>query len=185
MATYKVKGIKDVRVGYISAGNIVYEDVPFGTELTLDADIADVDFEGDGQVEKAYYDASFSGTFSADKWRQEVLQRIFNKTPVVAGLPGDVASRQYMGTQDELAATYFEIGVTLDAIDEVTGGAKSLRLTVFKAKAGPYVQGNVGHRTKMGMQVSWTGIRTSTDIDDQALPSVPTGGAVYAIDVLV
>jgi len=184
MATYKVKGISDVRVGWNNAGAIAYEDVPFGTELAIEADVADVNFEGDGLVEKAYYDASFSGSFSADKFRQEVLQRVFNKAIVVAGLPAGTASRQYAGTADELAVGYIEVGVTLDAIDEVTGAAKSLRVTVFKVKAGPYIQGNIGHRTKMGMQITWTGIRTATDIVGAALPSVPTGGAVYAIDVL-
>jgi len=185
MATYKVKGIRDVRIGWNNASVIAYEDVPFGTELAINADVADVNFEGDGQVERLYYDASFSGSFSADKFRQEVLQRIFTKAIVVAGLPGTVASRQYAGTADELSAGYFEIGVSLDAVDEITGASKVLMLTVFKAKAGPYVQGNVGHRTKMGMQIDWSSIRTSTDIIGAALPSVPTGGAVYAIDVLV
>jgi hypothetical protein len=184
MATYKVKGISDARIGWNNASVLTYQDVPFGSELAIEGDVADVNFEGDGQVEKAYYDASISGTISADKFTQEVLQRVFNKTPVVAGLPGGVASRQYVGSQDELAASYVEIGITLDAIDEATGGAKSLRLTVFKVKPSPYVQGNVGHRTKMGMQIGWSAVRTSTDIVGGALPSVPTGGAIYAIDVL-
>jgi len=184
MPTYKVKGINDMRVGYNAAGVLTYEDVPFGTELTLDADVADVDFEGDGQIEKVYYDASFSGTFSNDKWKSELFTRIFNKTPVVAGLPGGVASRQYFGDSAELSAGYIEVGVTMDAIDETTGAAKMLRITVFSAKAGPYIQPNIAHRTKMGQQISWTGRRVSTDIIGTALPSVPSGGAVYAIDIL-
>jgi hypothetical protein len=184
MATYKVKGIKAARVGYISAGNIVFETIPFGTELALNGDVSDVTFEGDGQIERLYYDAEISGTISADKFKTEVLQRIYNKTPVVAGLPAGVASRQYFGTQDELAAGYVELQVDLDAVEDATGVAKQLRMDIFKVKAGPYVQPNIGHRTKMGMQITWTAIRTATDIDDAALPSVPTGGAVYSIDVL-
>lgn len=184
MATYKIKGIKDMRVGYVSGGAIVYEDVPFGSELALDADVADVNFEGDGQIEKEYYDAAFSGSFSADKFKTDVLQRVFGKTPVTVGLPSGVASRQYIGTEDELGTAYIEVGVTLDAIDDATGASAELRVTVFNAKAGPYIQQNMGTRTKMNMQITWTGRRTSNDINGDPLPGVPTGGAVYAIDIL-
>jgi hypothetical protein len=182
---YKVTGIKDATLQYLLSGAIADVDIPFGNAFSLEVEAEEIEFEGDNTKESVFSNQSLKGTIGFDKWSEEVLERLYNKTALTSGLEADEVKRYYMGDDGELAPPNIGLKVTLAAINDTTELAAELRLRVFKAKCNPFKPAEAKNADKWApTEVEWTAEKTATDLAGAALPSVPTGGALYSISVL-
>jgi hypothetical protein len=187
MSTYKVKGILDACILYSGSGVIATTNIPFGNTFTLAPEYDTITYEGDGSTEEEYVNLRLTGTIGGDKLDTDVLARMTGKTAVTSGsgIDGVESSRFYMGAAEDLTPPQVGLRVDLSAVDDTLETAKTVRLTVFKAKIKPVTPPDGSNNEKWGpVMFEWSAERTSVDIIDAALPGVPTGGAMYAISIL-
>jgi hypothetical protein len=85
MAVYRVAGIKDGKIGYVNTGVITYVDIPFINRFTMNTAVENIVFEGDNTTLTTFSSADLSGALGADKFSDEVLQRVYNKTLLLTG----------------------------------------------------------------------------------------------------
>ncbi len=85
MAVYKVVGLEDAKVGYVSAGVIVYEDVPFANRADLATAVTNLTFEGDNTLETYFVSADVTGTLGADKFSTTLIEKVWGKKLLVTG----------------------------------------------------------------------------------------------------
>jgi len=179
MSTYKVTGIKDAAVLY-SGGST---DIPFGNTITMGTEFDTITFEGDGDTEELYYNQRLAGTIGGDKWDETVLEKLYDKTSVT-GISGEAKS-YYMGQDAELAPPQVGLQVDLNAINDSTEAAATLRVTIFRVKVSPFKPPDGSNAGKWAPIVfNWKAEKTSTDINGVALVGVPTDGAFYRLGIL-
>lgn len=183
MANYKIGGISDIKIGYVTGGSIVYEDVPLGNRATMNVTDQELTFEGDNTQEKMPLGNDLEGEISHDKLSDNLLARLFNKTAVTTGLPTGTAKRFYFGNDAETTMPFIELVITVIGEDDA-GAQKYIRITVPKAKVKTPKVSDIGNRAKMTHTFGWTAQKTTTDINGGALPSVPADGAKWFMDIL-
>ena len=186
MATYKIKGIKDVKLLYLDSGDAIAEqDIPFGNAFSMELETEEMEFEGDGQTETVYSNQKLTGTCGFDKFSEDVLSNLFGKTAVTSGLDVGEAKRYYMGNDAEMALPNVGFKVDLYALDDSDGAEANIRVTIFKAQVSPFTPPEAQNAEKWApYEVNWSAIKTAADLAGAALPSAPSGGALYAISIL-
>jgi len=85
MAVYKVVGLEDAKVGYVSAGVIVYEDIPFINAANNATAVTNLTFEGDATSEIVYVSAELTGTLGFDKLSTGLIEKVYAKQLLVTG----------------------------------------------------------------------------------------------------
>jgi len=181
---YRISGIKDATI-VESTGDTV--DIPYGNVITVGPEFETITYEGDGVQQNDYYGLRVGGTIGGDKWSEDVLEALYSKTAATSGTGIDdvESTRYYMGDNAELAPTQVGLRVDFSAINDSTEAAATIRMTVFKTRVAPFVPPEGANAAKFApLSFTWTAEKTSTDIEGNALPGVPTGGAFYAISVL-
>jgi hypothetical protein len=181
-AIYRISGIKDCKLTTAAGADI---DVPYANLSNLTPEFEEIVFEGDGEQVKDYYGYRLNGELAFDKWSEEIIEALYGKTAVEAALPSGEAKRYYMGSAEDLAPVQHQLTIDYNAIDDDTEAAATVRVIIFKARMAPYAPPSGATAAKFGPHTfTFTSEKTSTDIEDAALPGVPTGGAHYAISVL-
>jgi hypothetical protein len=186
----RIAGIKDLKLGYVSAGDIVWVDVPYGNRFTMTTNVTNITYEGDNETTDIFSSADLSGTLGADKLSDDVILKAFDKTAVTSAtnslLSSLVNKRIYFGDNDEFVAPPVALLVTAAAVREDVDPevATDVQVYIFKAAVRPFKPGDLANRAKVPFELEWSAKKTSTDIAGDALPSVPAGGATYALDIL-
>jgi len=181
---YKVKGIKDVQITESDASTT---DLPFGNTLTMEPEYTTIEFEGDGETDEEYMNQRLSGQIGGDKFDETVLEALYGKSAVTSGtgIDGVESKRYYMMEDAELTPNNVELQIDLYAVDDSDDSAAEIRITVFKAQIKPFSAPDGANAEKWApILFDWEAQKTTTDIEDGALPEVPTGGAYYAISIL-
>jgi hypothetical protein len=159
--------------------------IPYGNGFTLTEAHETMTWEGDDALDEVFFAQVISGTLTWDKYESELLEKVFGKTAITAGIPAAEAERLYMGDDTELAPVEVGLQVDIKGKDDSTGVETWLRLTVFRCTMSPWTPPDLGNRAKWGgFQFQWKAIKTTRDLIAVALPSVPTNGASYAISIL-
>lgn len=183
MTVYKIKGVKQVNVLYSSAPTTISKErIHFARAVGMDVPQTSIDFMGDNQVETLYSIDKVIATVEADKFTDAVLERVYGKTSQAQS--GEV-KRYYFGDEAEELPSDVGLEVDLLAIDEVgVGTARTVRITIYKAKVNPYSIPAANSKEKHGMGFTFEAKKTATDLITSALPGVPTDGAYYSIAIL-
>lgn len=176
-----ILSIDDVQLGYKVTGTpdtIVDADLPFANNFTINANVQQIEFAGDGTTESIPIGTGFTGTLAADKFTTDVLQRAAGITPVTTGLPTDEVARWYpeLGTYPFLRAR-----VRLKAKNAVSGALTHLRLEIPKlTMQSPWTPGQAQNNTKLSQELAWSASKTEEDLLGVQLPGVTEGsGGVH------
>lgn len=181
--TYKIKGVKKASVLYsLNASTIGKEQIVFARAVGMDVPQTNIDFMGDNQVETLYSIDKVIATVEADKFTDTVLEKVYGKTS--AHQSGEI-TRYYFGNEAEELPPNVGLEVDMLALDEVgNGNARTVRITIFKAKTNPYSLPSANSKEKHGMAFGFEARKTTTDLIGSALVSGPTDGAYYSIAIL-
>lgn len=182
MATYRVSGIKDA---YFTNSGGSDTDIPFVNSMSMTPEFETITYEGDGQQKNDYYGYRLTGTVGFDKLDTAVLELLYGKSEVTSGLPADEASRYYFGDDTEL--TPVELALTIDykALNDADDSDETIRVMMFKVRVQPFAPPEGANAAKWAPYTfSFETELTTTDIEAAALPSVPSGGAHFAVIIL-
>lgn len=157
-------------------------------QIQANTDEQTVQFEGDGTIDKVFITNGIDFTIDEDCFPAGVLASVFGVAAVTAGLPSGVARRFYAGHNAELAGITAGLRVQAPAIKTIDGsqvGIVKVQLEVFagtlsKIGAPGLVTGGKSPVTQWRLSAS----KATKDVVGAALPSVPSGGAYYAIQEL-
>ena len=179
---YRISGIKDAKLTNSGGSEI---DIPYANLTELTPESEGITFEGDGEQIVDYYGYRLNGQIAFDKWSEDVIEAMYGKAAVSSGLPSGEAKRYYMGSGDDLAPVQHQITIDYNAINDDTETAATIRVIVFKARMAPFKPPQGATAAKFGPHTfDFSSEKTATDIESNALPSVPSGGAHYSISVL-
>lgn len=183
MPSYKIKGVKKVSVLYsANASTISKEQIIFARSVGMDVPQTNIDFMGDNQVETLYSIDKVVATVEADKFTNTVLEKVYGKTSQAQS--GEI-SRYYFGNETEELPPDVGLEIDMLALDEVgSGTARTVRVTIFKAKTNPYSIPSANSKEKHGMAFGFEARKTTTDLIGSAIPSAPTDGTYYSIAIL-
>lgn len=162
------------------AGKIAYltdADMPFVNAFTMDPNIDNITFEGDGTQEQVPVSNGVTGSFTLGKFTTAILDVIAGVTKVTSGLPADEAARWY----PELGSYPYVRGRCLiKAQDESTGAEVRLRIEVPKMKIqNPWVPGDAGNNAAMNSEIAWSSTGTFNDLIGAALPGLIAGDSIH------
>lgn len=150
-------------------------------DWTPAADIQDIPVPGDGTVEHIFRSQGISGTMTANKWADEVLE-IGMGVPAVTtgvGLPTGMTSMLHpeLGTYPLV-----EKWVDLVSLDGDNNDAEiTQRIIVWQTKLQkPFVPGAAGNNALQGTPISWSGQPVTLDLFGRAIPGA-TGNVIYSI----
>lgn len=154
-------------------------------QVQANVDQQTIQFEGDGTTDKIFLTTGIDFTIDEDCFPTGVLASIFGVAAVTAGLPTGVARRFYGGHNAELAGVTAGLRVQAPAIKTIDGaqvGQVKVQLEVFagtltKVNAPGLVTSNKAPVSQLRLSAS----KATKDVVGTALPSVPAGGAYYAI----
>lgn len=181
--TLKAGGLKDAKLLYLSGMTVAEMDIPFGSEVSLKPGVDTIDFEGDDQTDRMYINQKLEVDVKGMKISTEVLAKLTNTSIVSSGLPSSAQERVYFGTSQEVSGLQLGLKADVSALDDSDGSSLTVRIWVFKGLTGPVT---VAPASKKALDIAFqlSAQKTSTDLAGDALPGVPTGGALWALDVI-
>lgn len=147
--------------------------VGMAQNLTLDPNITQITYNGDGTQVKIPVSQGVTGKFNMEFWTDEFMQYAAGVTPVTANLPADETTRSYpeLGTYPPV-----RIRAKVRVIDTSVGGATGhWRIEVPKAiLQRPLTFGDIASGEPTKFEMAFTAVPTVTDISGSAL--VGAGG---------
>lgn len=176
-----VWSLLDAAVGIPSGTSINFVDLLFVRSVQPNPQITTITFEGDDTSEDQDEATRYDVVVACDKQDFDAIQQIFGKTKVT-GISGEDWS-MYMGDDDEVAGPNVQLRYTLKAKDQSAAPAEAytLRYTWLYGNVKLVRPQNAEWKAKHIMQLNFSFQKTSVDPANQALASVPTGGAVYRL----
>jgi hypothetical protein len=152
-------------------------DMPFVNAFSMDPNIDNITFEGDGTQEQVPVSNGVTGSFTLGKFTTAILDAIAGVTKITSGLPADEAARWY----PELGSYPYVRGrCLLKAQDETTGAEVRLRVEVPKMKIqNPWVPGDAGNNAAMNSEIAWSSTGTNKDLIGATLPGLTAGDTIH------
>ncbi len=187
---FRIMGIKDLKIGYVATGDIVWLDTPYANRFNMTTNVTNITFEGDNETQEVFSAADLSGTLGADKLSDDVILKAFDKTATTSATASTLSSlvnkRIYFGDNAEFVAPPVALLVTAAAVREDVDPeeATDIQIYIFKAAIRPFKPGDLANRAKVPFELEWAARKTTTDIAGDPLPGVPADGATYAMDIL-
>lgn len=164
--------------------SIVEVDLLYANKIEFAPDRTELTFEGDAASRKVFITSGLTANISPDCIDIAALEAAFDKTAVTAGLPSGIARATYFGDLAESKGVTAGMYGRAFAIKEDNGAEDvvDIEIRVFKGTLTLNAPPNLQTKQKAGQQVyALSAIRTTTDVNNVALPTVPTGGAFYWI----
>jgi hypothetical protein len=172
------QGTTGAAIGNGATGYAIFEvDIGMAQNLTLDPNISQIEYQGDGTKVRIPVSEGISGKFNMEFWTEEFLQYIAGVTPVTANLPADETSRSYpqLGTYPPV-----RIRGRVRVIDTSVGGVSGhWRVEVPKALIQrPVTFGDIASGAPTKFEMNFTAVPTRLDIAGAPLVGVPSGEVV-------
>jgi hypothetical protein len=167
-------------------GDSTYDEVAitFASGFEGETDTITLEFQGDAQTERVYIANGIEFTLTVDKLDQTFYSTVWSKSVVTTGLDTAFASLQYFGDDTETQGISCGLRVEGNAIKDVDGVRSTVQVSVWVPSATMFITSppSLTVREKASQaQLRISANRTAVDISGVALPSVPTGGATYAV----
>lgn len=166
------------------AAAIVETPLLFANKLELKPQEKTITFAGDGQEKLVYLTTSIVAEFTQDTIDVRALSNAFLKNEVTAGLVAGDAALTWFGDLVEAGGAAAGLSAYAHAIKDVAGVQSAVNIRIW------FPVGTLTNAKPAGLATSakadspmlrLSANRTSVDLLGAALPSVPTGGATYAI----
>ncbi len=166
--------------------SLVETDLLYANKIDLKGKEVTYTWSGDGEEREIYGMVSLSVEIPADCVPIAAAQAIFNKTAVTSGLPTGMASMTYFGEKAETGGVSAGLWANAYAVKrDTTSGVEStvtIRIWLPLGTLTLSSPTSLESGKKAGMTTYKLGaVRATSDVTGAALPSVPTGGAFYAI----
>lgn len=156
----------------------------FSNKWSIKPDEDDIVFEGDGLTKHVYITKGLTVELASDAFNAAAISTLFTKNVVTASVPNSGSALLWYGDTVEAAGKPGGLRLVGSAIKDVAGVQSSVNtcLWVPLGTATLGAPGDIETAKKWGSQVlRLSATRTSVDVGGNALPSVPTGGAMYAM----
>ena len=156
----------------------------YANKVELQPDEETITFEGDGQTKNIYITKGLTVQYTPDVIDLAALSTMFGKNEITASLPTGLAALTWMLDQTEAGGVAAGFWADAQAIKNVAGveSAVSIRIWVPLGTltiGQPPGLATAAKADQMVMRLA--AVRTSVDVAGDALPTVPSGGAYYAI----
>ena len=184
---YRMLGVKDAKLLQAVASSISKVDLLFVRDVQFDPQAQDITFEGDDTAEPVTILNGMRVTIALDKFDAKAVSNAYGKDKVTSsGLTtAGVSWRLYFGDTAEVNGARLGFECTIDALDETSGSAVELRMTVPVCTINVFRPSNPQYNAKFGTQFVLTAKKTTVDIAGTALPSLPSGPVFWYLDKLV
>ena len=183
-ARYYGYNFTDAAIGYNVSSVLTWVDLLYANKLSIKTEEQNIEFEGDGQKRTLYVTQGLSAEFTPDALNVAAAGAIFNKTVVTTSVPDSGSNLVWFGEDTETKGASVGFKATMSAIKNVAGTESivTLKLYIPLGTLTLGAPGDVETAKKLGAQV-WrlSAVKTTVDAVGAALPSVPTGGAFYAL----
>lgn len=183
-ASYFGFNFVDAKLQYDVAGTLTEVDVLFANTMSISPEEENIQFDGDGQRKILYVLTGMTIELSPDALNVAAASVLFGKNEVTASIPTGLAALTWFGDVVEAGGKSVGFWAEGSAIKSVAGveSTVGVRLWVPLGTLTLGAPGDIETAAKWGQQV-WriAAVRTSVDVAGDALPSVPAGGAFYAI----
>lgn len=180
--------LSDAKLLTPGSPTIIETDVLYANKVEFVTDRTELTFEGDASSRKVFITSGITANLSPDCIDVGALETVFAKTPVTAGLPAAVARATYFGELDEsrgVTAGLYGRGFAIKDDGAGTESIEDIEIRIFKGTLTLSGPPNLQTKQKASQQVyALSAVRTATDLNGAALPSVPSGGAFYWIGEL-
>lgn len=172
----------DVKILIVEDAAIVPVDLFYARTVAPDTQIQTLTFEGDDtsqEIDDIQYDR---WTITCDKRDWDAIQRIFNKTKVLAPSP-DETWGMWFGDDDEVAGVAGGLQYDVKAKDEsVTPNMVFTERTTYPKGVIKLIRPTQAEwKAKRTFQLNFTAAKATTDLLDAPLSGVPSGGAYYRV----
>lgn len=174
--------LTDVKILIVEGDAIVPVDLFYARTVAPDLQLSTLTFEGDDtsqEIDDVQYDR---WTITCDKRDWDAIQQIFGKTKVLAP-SADEAWGMWFGDDDEVAGVAAGLQYDVKAKDEsvVPNEAFTERTTYPKGVLKMIRPTQAEWKAKRTFQLNFTAAKTTTDLLDDPLSGVPSGGAYYRV----
>lgn len=174
--------LTDVAILIVESDAIVPVDLFYARTVAPDLQLSTLTFEGDDtsqEIDDIQYDR---WTITCDKRDWDAIQRIFQKTKVLAP-DADETWGMWFGDDDEVAGVAAGLRYDVKAKDEsvVPNVAFTERTTYPKGVLKLIRPTQAEWKAKRTFQLNFTAAKTTTDLLDDPLSGVPDGGAYYRV----
>jgi hypothetical protein len=179
---YYAYELSDAKLLLPGSPSIVEVDVLYANQIEFATDRTELTFEGDAQSRKVFITSGITANLRPDSVPLAALETAYAKTPVTTSLPAALARATYFGDLVESKGVTSGLYGRGYAIKEESGVEEVVDIEIRIFKGTLNLSGPPNLQTKQkaqGQTMSLSAVRTSTDVNGTALPSVPTGGAFY------
>ena len=182
--TYAIYGLVSATAQTDNSGTILETPITFASGFEGETDTITLEFQGDEKTERVYIANGYEFTLTLDKLDQSFYSIVFGKSVVTTSLPASMAELQYFGDTAETQGVSAGIVVVANAVKDVNGVRSPVQVSIWVPSATIFITSppSLTTREKSSQaQLRISANTTAVDITGTALPSVPTGGATYAI----
>lgn len=140
-------------------------------DWTPNADIQDIAVPGDGTVEHIFRLQGLTGTLTANKWAEEVLQVAMGITETTVGILSDMTSWMHPELGDYPLT---QMDVNLVALDGDNNNATiTKRIIIWQCQLqNPFVPGAAGNNALQGTPLNWSAEPGTTDLFGRTVAGV-------------
>lgn len=163
---------------------MVETNVLFANKITIDVQETTLTFEGDAQTKNVYFLSGMTASLSPDCITVEAAEEIFGKTAVSSGLPTGLTRLTWYGEATERGGVTAGMWAEGYAIKSTAGVESVVGIRLWLPMGTLTLSGppSLTTKEKAGQQTYKLGATlATTTVIGTALPTVPTGGAYYAI----
>lgn len=157
-------------------------DMGMAQNLTLDPNLNNIEYTGDGTKVRIPVSEGVTGRFNFEFWTEDFWEFIAGCEVLTTGIPADETDRVYpqLGTYPTV-----RIRAKIRQIDTSTGGATGhKRLEIPKAiLQRPTLFGDIGSTAATTFEVNFTAVETAIDIAGSPLPGVNQADETVAVIV--
>jgi hypothetical protein len=181
---YYAFNFTDAKLQYNVAGTLTEVDILYANKLDIKTDDDTITFEGDGSKRNIYITSGLTVTLSPDAIPVAALGAIFGMTEITTGVPNSGTHLNWFLTTGQAAGVSAGIRAVGSAIKSVAGVETTINLNLW-VPLGTLTFGSPGSPESLKkwgqMDLRLGAVRTTVDVGGNALPTVPAGGAMYAI----
>ena len=156
----------------------------FANKIDLKPEQKTITFAGDGQEKLVYLTTAIVAEFTQDTIDLNALSAAFLKTEITAGLPAAASALTWFGDTVEAGGATAGLEAYAHAIKDVAGVQSAVNVyiwlpvgTLTNAKPPGFTTAAKADSPMVRLSAN----RTSVDLLGAALPTVPSGGATYAV----
>lgn len=140
-------------------------------DWTPRADIQDIAIPGDGTVEHVFRLQGLTGTLTANKWAEEVLQIAMGVTQTSTGILSDMTDWMH---PEQGTYPLTQMDVNLVALDGDNNNATiTKRIIIWQCQLqNPFVPGTAGNNALQGTPLNWSAEPGTTDLFGRTVAGV-------------